>query len=54
MGRRIATVAFLFAGAAAGGGLEQLSVGWALTGALAVAAVGAIALLAARRPAPAG
>ena len=54
MGRRVATVALLFAGAAAGGGLERLSVGWALTGALVLAAVGATALLAARRLTPRG
>ena len=54
LGRRVATVAFLFAGAAVGGALEQLGVGWALTAALAVAVVGSIALLAARRTTPAG
>lgn len=51
-GRRLATVALLFAGAAIGAAFEQIAVGWALVAALVVFALGAVALVLSRAPAP--
>lgn len=44
LGRRIATVVLLFAGAAIGAGLLQLSVTWALAGAVIVVAGGIVSM----------